>query len=281
MNILKTNNPLIVILGPTATGKTRIAKLISKKIECAIINCDAYQIYKELNIGVNKSSFNNNIKNYLFNIISINDPYSIKLFQKDSREAINNCFSSGKTPILVGGSTLYALSCVKNYEFIQKRKSASYLDKLSNKELHDILKNLDINESKKIHMNNRRRVLRAIEIYKETSINKTSFNSRQSNSNYFSNTYIFIINRPKEELMNDINNRVEKQFEEGLLEEVIELSKNYATNLNALQAIGYKEIISSFETNEEISLIKEKIKTNTRRYAKKQLTFLKKIEKAI
>ncbi len=271
---------IIVILGPTATKKSETAFKLAKKIDAEIINGDAFQIYKELNIGVAKppKKYFDEIPHHLFSFISIDEDYSIFNYQKDLREKIEEIQNRGKNIIIVGGSLLYIRSGLYDYKFSNAKsddKYRLYLESLDNKTLFELLKNKDEKEANKLHINNRRRLIRALEIINDTNEKKSSLIDKQKHKVIFPNTYFFspIFNRS--ELYEIAEKRVDKMFKDGLVNEVDQLLKKHKFNLRALQAIGYKEIIHGLKNGYQLDETKEEIKKNTRNYIKRQITFLK------
>lgn len=248
---------IIVIVGPTSSGKSKIAISIAKKFDCEIINSDCFQVYKELNIGTNKPKINEmqGIKHHLIDFISINDDWDIKKFKELSEEIIDK---STKTIIVTGGSNLYIDALINNYDLSNKKRTNEFSG-LTNEELYSKLCEINEKLATKIGISNRKRLERALENNGVMEIkNKIKYQP-----------YIVFINPERETLYNKINNRVDEMINEGLLEEVKKISEN--KNLNALKAIGYKEIISNnFILDENVINL---IKKNTRNYAKRQLTW--------
>lgn len=266
---------IIVITGPTCTHKSEIAIKVAKALKGEIINADAFQVYKELKIGTAKPSKEQlkEVKHHLYSYKSIDDPFSIFNYQKDAREVIDKLLKQNKPVIMVGGSGLYIRAALYDYSFNEtpkKKVSLKKYEKLTNEKLHDELKKIDPESANKIHPNNRRRVLRAIEIYLTYKKSKSEIEKEQQHKLIYDDVLLYsTFSSDMDGLYNSINNRVDKMFEAGLVKEVLTLKKKHEKN-QALQAIGYKEII---DNPEDLELAKELIKKNTRHYAKRQLTF--------
>lgn len=268
---------IIVITGPTCTSKSKIALEVAKAIDGEIVNADAFQIYQDLNIGTAKPSLNDMklLPHHLYNFIKANQSYSIYDYQKDARKCIDNILKRNKTVILVGGSGLYIRAALYDYTFSKSNNEVdlSYLENLSNEELHERLKVVDPKEAKKIHPNNRRRVLRALNIYYIYGKSKSDLEALQEHKIIYSNVHIYAILLDKNILYKNINDRAEAMIANGLVKEVSDLVKKYGPDVQSLKAIGYREIVQnpSLETNEITKLIQK----DTRNYAKRQMTFIR------
>lgn len=265
---------IYALVGPTASGKTDVAIELARRLDAEIINFDAYQVYKELNIGTAKPSEKElaGIKNHLFSCVSIKDNFNICVFQKMCREIIDDLCKKNKNIILVGGSGLYLRSVIYDYSFQEetvKFNTSKYND-LSNDELYKRLVALDEVSAQKIHPNNKKRVIRALLIAENSEFTKSEVESKQDHKLIY-DVKIIGLNPPRDILYENINKRVDWMFENGLVEEIQSIYKEYDKNLNSLQAIGYKE----FTLNLSLDETKELIKKNTRNYAKRQITFFK------
>ncbi|MCQ2794934.1 MAG: tRNA (adenosine(37)-N6)-dimethylallyltransferase MiaA [Bacilli bacterium] len=268
---------IIVITGPTCTSKSKIAIDVAKAFNAEIINADAFQVYKELDIGTAKPTTDQlkQVKHYLYSYLKPTDNFSIYDYQKDARALINKLLKQKKNIVLVGGSGLYIRSILFDYEFKDGAKKVNLrkFEKLNNEELHKALKKIDPISAKKIHPNNRRRVLRALEIYYAYGKSKTDLEKEQSHKIIYDDVHIYSTDVDKEILYKRINERVNKMIEMGLIKEALNLEKKYGANLQSLKAIGYKEIIENKDKSKQE--ITELIQKNTRHYAKRQLTFIR------
>ncbi len=268
---------IIVIVGPTCTKKSAIAIALAKKIDAEIINGDAFQCYKQLNIGVAKPSEVelNSAPHHLFSFVDVKTPFSIADYQHFLRDKVSEIQSRNKNVIIVGGSGLYIRSSLYDYHFeeMDNSKSDKY-DSYSNDELHNMLEKIDPQEAAKLHKNNRKRVIRALEIYDKSKINKTEQIAKQEHKAIYDDIYFVSPIIDREDLYKNINSRVDKMIELGLEEEVKKLYQKYG-NVLSLQAIGYKEFISYFLGEIDYEEAIELIKKNSRNYAKRQITFVK------
>ena len=267
---------VIVIVGPTGVGKTKLSVELAKKLNGEIISGDSVQVYKRMDIGSAKvtEEEKEGIEHYLIDIKDIDEEYSVYEFQQEVREKIKLIQSKGKTPILAGGTGLYLKAALYDYEF-NKEDNIDFnkYEKLSNKEVYEMLKELDPKEASKLHENNRVRVVRALNIIKNNNMSKTELLEKQEHKLLYDVVFIGLTSDRKN-VYERINKRVDKMMENGLLEEVGELYKECKDkNYSSMKAIGYKELFAYF--NGEISLEEsiELIKKKSRNYAKRQYTW--------
>ncbi len=271
---------LIVIVGPTAIGKTDLAIKLAKHYKTEIISADSRQFYKELNIGTAKPSNKQlqSIRHHLIDNISISDNYNISQFESDAKENIDNLFKTKDYAIVVGGSGLYINTILygidkmpKVDDSLREKLNSEYLNN-GLRNLHDKLKKLDPISYEKIDLDNHRRVIRALEV---TISSKKPYSSflKDSDRKPGYNEVIIGLNTDRTRLHSMINKRVEEMIECGLVEEVKKLRK--FKHLNSLNTIGYKEIFDYLEDKMNLEQAIENIKTNTRRYAKRQITWFK------
>jgi tRNA dimethylallyltransferase len=272
---------IIVIVGPTGSGKTLIAYELSKYLSDApIINADAYQVYKDMNIGTAKCKINSDLylRHRLMDIKSPEEEFSVMEYQKLFRSELNELLSRHKHVIVCGGTGLYIRASLYDYKFDEEIKDdTSDLEKLNNDELWELLIKLDEAATNNIHKNNRKRVIRAISIARTSDVLKSENISSQTHKMIYDekNVKIFNINIDRKVLYENINKRVDDMINCGLVDEVKNLLNKYNLSKTSKAAIGYKEIISYLDN--EISLIEaiELIKKRTRNYAKRQITFFK------
>ena len=271
---------LIVIVGPTGSGKTSLALTLSKKYSAPIINGDAFQIYQEMDIGTAKVERDSEDykKHYLLDIVKPNQSYSVKEYQEDFRKTYLELKKKYPTIIVCGGTGLYIRAALYDYVFEDEEEAdVSDLEELSNEELYELLKKVDMKATETIHMNNRKRVIRALQIARTHATNKSENIDKQEHALFFNDEDIrfYFINPNREELYENINARVDQMFDNGLLDEVKGLLNKYDLSLTAKAAIGYKEVIDYLEGKCSLEECKELIKKRTRNYAKRQVTFFK------
>ena len=282
---------VVVIVGPTASGKTAISIELAKKINGEIISSDSMQIYKDMDIGTAKVTKEEaeGIKHYLIDCVSPDERYTVSDFKRDAENAIKEILEKGKTPIVVGGTGLYVNSLIYGIEYqdmkfdeqyrnelMEKAESEQGLDKLWNE-----ANRIDPEAMTKISRNDKKRIVRVLEIYKATGKNKTEQEilSRQNGVKY--DYKVFGITMDREKLYDRINRRVDIMIENGLEQEVRNLLEKYNEFPTAIQGLGYKEVVEYFDgilTREEMI---EKIKQESRRYAKRQLTWFRKNKETI
>ena len=267
---------VIVLIGQTAVGKTKMSINIAKSYNGQIINGDALQVYKELNIVTDKikEDEKQGVVHHLLDIVSISDNYDVEKYQKNIRNVIDKVSDEGYLPIVVGGTGLYIKAALYDYNFEKQDISnqefeKKYQDK-SNQELYDMLAKIDYQASCNIHPNNRRRVLRALSIYESTGKTKSDIIDSQLHKPIYDVLFIGLDN-DKDYLNQRIDERIEQMFRQGVVEEI----KNNPTNSNASKAIGYQEINEYLKGNISLDQAKELMKTHTHQYAKRQRTWFK------
>ena len=268
---------IYVLVGPTGSGKSSVAETFAQRLNLPIINGDAFQVYREFDIGTAKPSqeIRSQIPHYLFDFFSPAQDYDVKTYQMDLRSTIAFLSSKHSDMILVGGTGLYIRAGLYDYDFPEETPvDVSDLEVLSDAELHERLKEIDPDEAQKIHPNNRKRVLRALAIFRSRGISKTELLSLQEHRCLFDATFVGI-DLPRDQLYAQIDARVETMFESGLVEGTRHLMQTYDAKRHAFQGIGYKEILEYFEGHLSLSEAKEKIKKDSRNYAKRQMTFFR------
>lgn len=270
---------VIVVVGPTGVGKTRMGVALAKYFNGEVISGDSMQIYKTMDIGTAKVT-SEEMEGIVHHLIDIKDPtenYSVKDFQDEVRLKIKEITSRGKLPIIVGGTGLYIKAALYDYEFGESQMDhQEYIDKYraySNKELYDLLNKIDETSAKELHPNNRQRVLRAIAIYESTGIKKSETLAKQNHELVYDAKFIGLT-LEREALYERINQRVDLMMEQGLLQEIDALmKKNYSNNLQSMKAIGYKEWFDYYKGIQTLEETLELIKKNSRNYAKRQYTW--------
>lgn len=281
---------VIVICGPTASGKTALSIELAKKINGEIISSDSMQIYKDMDIGTAKPTIEEmqGIKHYLIDFIKPDQRYSVADFKNDAEKAIEEIIAKGKTPIIVGGTGLYVDSLIYGIEYQDIKLDEKYrqeLEEIAEKnglqELYEKAKEIDSKAMEKISINDKKRIIRVLEIYKATGKTKTEqeIESRKKEIKY--DYRVFAINMDREKLYERINKRVDIMLEQGLIEEVKQVLQRYDKFPTAMQGLGYKEVVEYLEEKVTKEEMIEKIKMETRRYAKRQITWFKKNKQTI
>ncbi|MBF0813414.1 tRNA (adenosine(37)-N6)-dimethylallyltransferase MiaA [Staphylococcus saprophyticus] len=277
---------LIVLVGPTAVGKTEFSIELAKKVNGEIISGDSMQVYKQMDIGTAKITQDemSGIPHHMIDILEPDENFSAYEFKNRAQRLIKDIIARGRVPIIAGGTGLYIQSLIYNYEFedetISEQKSLeieaklSELDKLSNEALHRYLASFDEVSAQEIHPNNRKRVRRAIQYYLKT---KKLLSSRKKVQQFTENydTLLLGIEMSRDILYQRINKRVDIMLERGLVSEVQQLVDNGYETSQSMQAIGYKEIVPVIKQELSLDEATEKLKQHSRNYAKRQMTWFK------
>ena len=278
---------VIVICGPTASGKTSLSIEVAKKIDGEIISCDSMQIYKEMNIGTAKPTVEEmqGIPHYMLDFVLPSERYSVADFKEAATDRIEDILKREKVPIIVGGTGLYVDALTKNITYpeieidLEYRKQLEELIKENGLEsLYEEAKKIDEKAMQTISKNDKKRIMRVLEIYHQTGKTKTQLESESRLTPPPYEYIVFAINMEREKLYERINKRVDIMIDQGLIEEVEALTKKYEEFPTDMQGLGYKEVVSYLKkeiTKEEMI---EKLKMETRRYAKRQLTWFRKDE---
>ncbi|MDO4691106.1 MAG: tRNA (adenosine(37)-N6)-dimethylallyltransferase MiaA [Fusobacterium sp.] len=273
---MSTLNKGIVIAGPTGVGKTKISIELAKKLKADIISADSAQVYSGLNIGTAKiaESEKEGIIHHLIDVVDPNSKYSVGNFEKTVSELLNK--NKEKPFLLVGGTGLYISSITEGLSQLPSA-DARIRESLSKQDvqvIYDLLARHDEEAAREIHISNRRRLERALEVYLLTGEKFSVLSRKNVKNNNFSFLKI-VLERDRENLYERINKRVEIMFEQGLEEEVRNLYKLYGENLYNLNIIGYKEVIAYIKKEISLERAKYEIKRNSRHYAKRQFTWFK------
>lgn len=261
---------IIVIVGPTCTGKTKLSIELAKKYNGEIINADSTQIYKDNDIATAKVSLEEmeGIKHHLLSIKDLKEDYTVFDYQKDARNCINKIIDKGKIPILVGGTGLYIKSVLYDYKFnLENNKKQTY-DQYNNEELYKKL--LSIDPKTEIHPNNRKRVERALDYY---FANNKPISSKEKTNKILYDVIIIGLTTDRNILYEKINERVDKMLESGLLDEANRIYESGIRTKAVLTPIGYKELFPYFEGKENLDNAILLMKQNSRHYAKRQYTW--------
>lgn len=269
---------IIVIAGPTCSGKSSLAIKLAQVLNAEIINGDAFQVYKYFDIGTAKPTLKERalVPHHLFDFVDPNTNFNVKDYQELARKTIADLENKKKNIVIVGGTGLYQKATLYDFSFDDEDNHADMSDlvSLTNEELYEELKKIDEESTKTIHVNNRKRVLRAIEIYRLHGKTKTSIIDSQEHKLLYDVMFIGL-NVEREKLYNDINNRVDEMIKDGLVEEVTNLKSKYPASIHAFQAIGYKELLAYLDHKLTLNEAIELIKKNSRNYAKRQMTYFK------
>ncbi len=268
---------VLVIVGPTAVGKTDFG------IECAalfngeIISGDSIQIYKGLNIGSAKptASEQSRARHHLIDIKEADENYSVKQFQELGRSCIKDISERNRLPIIVGGTGLYIKACLYDYVFFDEDEDDYQYPDLSNEELYELLRQKDPEALEKIHVNNRKRLIRALNIFEKHHQGISSIKKQQEHKPIY-DALIIGLTADKETLYQRINRRVDKMMEEGLIKEIDGLlEKGISFSDQSMQGIGYKEFKAYYDKKKSLEECVEEVKINSRHFAKRQYTFFK------
>ena len=278
-------NKLVILTGPTAVGKTDLSIQLAKKINGEIISADSIQVYKGMDIGSAKitKEETDGIPHHLIDILEPKEEFNVHIFKKLATKAINDISSRGKIPIIVGGTGFYIQAVLYDINFDDTETDyeyREYLEQLAkdkgNAFLHDMLKKVDHESAAAIHCNNLKRVIRALEYYKQTGKKISEHNEKERENKSPYNFAYFVLNDKRDKLYNRINQRVDIMFDNGLLKEMGTLiAKGYTRDLVSMQGIGYKELFNYFDGKTSLDETKELIKKNTRHFAKRQLTWFR------
>lgn len=267
---------VLVIAGPTASGKTALSVKLAQILNGEIISGDSQQVYKELSIGTAKITEDEkqNIKHYGLDLIHYNENYSVKDFQSMARHAIDEITTKTKLPIIAGGTGFYLKACLYDYEFKDELVEDDQFEELSNEELYNKLKEIDPQSLEKIHLNNRKRLIRALNIGLKGQT-KTERESIQNHQPIY-DVFLVVLDLPKPILDQRIEKRLDSMFNSGLKEEVLNYFNSPETwEYQSFQGIGYKEWKGFLLNQMSLDEVKEKIIISTRQYAKRQLTWFR------
>ncbi len=283
---MKNQKPIIIIAGPTACGKTAVSVKLAKKLNAEIISADSMQIYKYMDIATAKITAEeaDGIKHYLIDELYPDEQYSAAVFQDMAKNCIEEIYKKNKIPIVVGGTGFYINALIYGSSFESASPDYNYRKELEraakengNDFLYDMLMKVDPDSCAAIHKNNTKRVIRALEFFKQTGTPISIHNAKQKeNKASVYDSYLFILNMKRDKLYKRIDDRVDEMLENGLVNEVKSLIKmGFSPKLVSMQGLGYKETAKYL--NGEISLEEAvfMIKRDTRHFAKRQLTWFK------
>lgn len=275
---------LLIICGATATGKTKLAIECAKALNGEIVSADSQLVYKNLNVGTAKPSKEEleEVKHHMIDVVEPNQTFNVGDYAEKAIPIVNALFGSSKVPVVCGGTGFYINSILYNLSYGSAVANQEIRNKYNNlvethgkQYVYDILKTVDIKSAEKLHPNETQRIIRALEIYEITGKRKSEQNDTYK-SRY---DYLAVsINYPREILYKRIDKRVDLMFENGLVEEVESLlAAGVDKNMQCMSAIGYKEVVQCLENGNNESTMRDIIKLNTRHYAKRQITFFKRL----
>ncbi len=275
---------IVCVVGPTASGKTDFAIDLALEQNGEVVSCDSMQIYRYMNIGTAKPTKEEmrGVPHHMLDFVDPRDSYSVADFVKDARICIEDILSRGKLPILCGGTGLYIDSIINQIEFTEEETDMAYreeLRKLAESEgveaVHQLLQKSDPKAAEQIHPNNLKRVIRALEIQKTTGMTKSEADSLARKTPVYE-AEIYGMELEREELYRRIDLRVDRMMEQGLLREVENLlAMGIPESATSMQAIGYKELVGYFHGNQTLQDSVSRIKQESRRYAKRQLSWFR------
>ena len=271
-------NKVIAIVGPTASGKTKLAIEMAQKLDTEIISADSRLVYKGFDIGTAKPTKEEQllVKHHMIDVVEPEYDFSVADFADGASKVISELHAKNKVPIVVGGTGLYFRILLENYDMPRVEANPQLraeLENLSNEELFEKLSNIDKISAEKIHQNNRVRVIRALEVSLTTGKPFSSIKGVKENK--YDVEWVFPEIESREILYNRINIRVDMMIEDGLVDETKNLLLKHGRIKNLVNTIGYQEIIQYLDGNISIENAIEQIKQNTRRYAKRQLTWFR------
>lgn len=276
---------VIVICGPTASGKTKLGIELANLINGEIISADSMQIYKDMDIGTAKPTQEERRQavHHLIDFISPDQRYSVADYKKDATNKIKKILNNKKVPIIVGGTGLYINSLLYNIEFKEEKTDLEFRKKMESLELDELYekaRKIDEEATNRISEKDKKRIIRILEIYNSTGKTKTEL-EKESRKKVEYEYKVFILDMDREKLYERINKRVDKMLNEGLVEEVRGILEKYKQFPTAMQGLGYKEVVQYLNNQITYEEMIEKIKQESRRYAKRQLTWFRQYKEAI
>lgn len=277
--------PLVIIAGPTAVGKTSLSIKLAKEINGAVISADSMQVYKGMDIGSAKVKVEemDGVKHYLIDVLDPKDEFNIVVFQKMAKDALAEIYANGQIPIIAGGTGFYIQSILYDIEFSNEIEDTSFrkemelfLEENGPSALHEKLKEIDPISYESIHENNTKRVIRALEFYEHNHYPISEHNAKEREKQSPYQYAFFVLTDDREDLYERINLRVDQMVDEGLVEEVTRLQNQGCTkSMVSMQGLGYKEILDYLDGNKSLSDAIEEVKLETRHFAKRQLTWFR------
>ena len=279
------SNPLVILAGPTAVGKTQLSVELAKIIGGSIISADSMQVYKGMDIGTAKISAEEmqSVPHYLIDVLDPSDDFNIVMFQKMAKDAINTVLSSGRIPIIVGGTGFYIQSVLYDIDFDEADELSDYramlmhlIDEKGGEYVHKMLEDADPESAKRIHCNDHKRMIRALEYNRQTGKQISEHNEKSLGRTSPYNHCFFVLNDDRKLIYERINRRVDKMIEDGLEDEVRQLTEKGLTKEHvSMHGLGYKEMIDYIQGNCSLDDAVYKIKRDSRHFAKRQITWFK------
>ncbi len=281
----KSMKPLIILTGPTAVGKTALSIGLAKAVDGEIISADSMQVYRKMNIGTAKiePSEMQGVRHHLIDILDPGEEFNVVLFKRYALEAMEDIYSRGKIPVIVGGTGFYIQALLYDIDFEDNDNDMSYREELQrlaaekgNSYIHDMLSKVDPESAEKIHENNVKRVIRALEFYRKTGMKISEHNETEAQKESPYNFEYFVLNDDRSKLYDRIDRRIDIMLEQGLEAEVRQLvSEGYSRDLVSMQGLGYKEIIDYIQGRCSFDEAVYTLKRDTRHFAKRQITWFK------
>jgi tRNA dimethylallyltransferase len=277
--------PLIILTGPTAVGKTSLSIRLAEAIGGEIISADSMQVYRHMDIGSAKITKEEmmGVPHHLIDVLEPNEEFNVTVFQTMAKTAVEEIYSRGHIPIVVGGTGFYIQALLNDIDFTENGEDSSIrkeLEKLADEKgadyLHGMLLNIDPESAEQIHANNIKRVIRAIEYYRQTGERISEHNKRERKKESPYNFLYFVVNTDRDTLYQRIDKRVDQMVEQGLVEEVKQLKDSGCTrDMVSMQGLGYKEILDYLQGEYSLEDALYFLKRDTRHFAKRQITWFK------
>ena len=277
--------PLIILTGPTAVGKTELSIRLAKAVNGEIISADSMQVYRYMDVGTAKITAEEmqGVPHHLIDVLEPSEDFNVFLFKEMAEKALDNIYKKGKIPVITGGTGFYIQALLYDINFDDTDADSDFRTEMyrlaeekGNEYVHGLLKEVDPVSASEIHFNNIKRVLRALEYHNQTGkkISEHNEEQRQNESPY--NFLYLVLNDDREKLYERINKRVDLMFENGLTKEVDRLIEmGCHRDMTSMKAIGYREFFDYYDGNADLSMVRENIKTDTRHFAKRQLTWFR------
>ena len=277
--------PMIILTGPTAAGKTELSIKLAEAVGGEIISADSMQVYKKMNIGTAKimPEEMDGIPHYLVDELEPDEEFHVVRFLQMAKRAAEKIYEKGKIPIVVGGTGFYIQALLYDIDFSEEDADRGYRDRLKklaeekgNGYLHRMLAEVDPESAQTVHENNIKRVIRALEFYEKTGTKISMHNEQERTKESRYNFVYFVLTHERKILYDRINQRVDRMIEAGLIDEVRQLAcEGYTKDMVSMQGIGYKEVFDYLEGKQDLAETAERIKKDTRHFAKRQLTWFR------